>query len=307
MASRLQDVLLQGIAADRPLATDVANGTLYFSTDTEITEQSDGSTWSPYSVAAASFGITELTGDVTAGPGSGSEAATIANNAVSNGKLRDSGALSVIGRSANSSGDPGDISAVAASASVLRESGSTIGFGTVATAGIADDAVTYAKIQDVSATDRLLGRDTASSGIIEELSVSSGLEFTGGPGLRTTEAVRTRTFGITVDGGGSVLTTGAKGFRSFPVAGTITKWRIIANAAGNLVFDVKKSTYAAFPTQSSIVASAPPTLSGVQNNEDSTLSGWTTAISAGDVFGFEITGTPATITRATLELTVVVT
>lgn len=65
----------------------------------------------------------------------------IALNAITNALIRDSGALSVIGRSANSSGDPADIAAVAASGAVLRESGSTIGFGTVATAGLANDAV----------------------------------------------------------------------------------------------------------------------------------------------------------------------
>lgn len=44
---------------------------------------------------------------------------------------------------------------------------------------IDNDAVTYAKIQNVTATDRLLGRDTAGAGDIEELTVSGGLEFTG--------------------------------------------------------------------------------------------------------------------------------
>jgi hypothetical protein len=48
---------------------------------------------------------------------------------------------------------------------------------------IANDAVTYAKMQNVSATDRLLGRDTAAAGDVEELAVGSGLAFTGGPGL----------------------------------------------------------------------------------------------------------------------------
>jgi hypothetical protein len=255
MASRLQDVLLQGVAGSRPAANSVAVGTLYYSTDTEVIEQSDGSSWSPYSSTAA--GISQLTGDVTAGPGTGSQAATIANNAVTTGK-------------------------------------------------IADDNVTYAKIQDVSATDRLLGRDTASSGIIEEIPVSSGLEFTGGPGIRVKEAVRTQQIGITVDGGGSLLTTGSKGFKSFPVAGTITGWRLLADAAGDIEFDILKGTYASFPTLSSIVAAAPPALSGVQKDED-TVGTWTTAVSAGDVFEFEITGTPVTITRVTLELTIVVT
>jgi hypothetical protein len=32
-----------------------------------------------------------------------------------------------------------------------------------------DDAITYAKIQNVSATDRLLGRDTAGAGVVEEI------------------------------------------------------------------------------------------------------------------------------------------
>lgn len=54
-------------------------------------------------------GITELTGDVTAGPGSGAQAATIANNAVSNAKLADMNALTVKSRVANSSGDPSDL------------------------------------------------------------------------------------------------------------------------------------------------------------------------------------------------------
>lgn len=45
--------------------------------------------------------------------------------------------------------------------------------GTVANATIVNDAVTYAKMQDVSATDRVLGRDSAGSGIVEEISPSS--------------------------------------------------------------------------------------------------------------------------------------
>ena len=35
------------------------------------------------------------------------------------------------------------------------------------------DAVTYAKIQNVSATDRLLGRDSSGAGIIEEIAPSA--------------------------------------------------------------------------------------------------------------------------------------
>ncbi len=127
-------------------------------------------------------GITELTGDVTAGPGSASQVATIAANAVTDTKLRDSGALSVIGRSANSTGDPADISAVAASGSVLRESGSTVGFGTVATAGIADDAVTFAKMDNING-NTLIGRDGGGLGSPGEIFVTPPIQFTGTGGL----------------------------------------------------------------------------------------------------------------------------
>lgn len=105
--------------------------------------------------------------------------AGIADTAVTSAKLRDSAALTVIGRSANSSGVPADIAASAASGAVLRESGSTIGFGTVATAGIADAAITYAKVQNVTDA-RLLGRSSGSSGPPIEITVGSGLSLSAG-------------------------------------------------------------------------------------------------------------------------------
>lgn len=55
---------------------------------------------------------------------------------------------------------------------------------TFGTAFIDDDAVTYAKLQNISATDRLLGRDTAGAGNAEELTVGGGIEFTGSGGIQ---------------------------------------------------------------------------------------------------------------------------
>jgi hypothetical protein len=45
--------------------------------------------------------------------------------------------------------------------------------GSVTTAKLADDAVTYAKLQNVSATDRLLGRSSAGAGDVEEITCTS--------------------------------------------------------------------------------------------------------------------------------------
>jgi len=103
----------------------------------------------------------------------GQARANIVTNSVGNTQLRQGGALSLVGRSENSAGNLADIAASAASGAVLRESGSTIGFGTIATAGIADEAVTYAKLQDVTATDRLLGRFSSGAGIVEEITCTS--------------------------------------------------------------------------------------------------------------------------------------
>ena len=159
---------------------------------------------------------------------------TIDNNAVSNAKLRDSAALSVIGRSANSTGDPADIAA-SADGNVLRRSGTTLGFGTVATAGLADNSVTFAKMQDI-ATDRLIGRDAAGSGDPTEISLNATLAWTG-----------SNSFGINLANANSW--TGAQTFSSVDInGGTVDNASIGATtpstgafttltASGNVNFD----------------------------------------------------------------------
>jgi hypothetical protein len=85
-----------------------------------------------------------LTGDVTI---NASGVTAIGSAKVTSAMLRNSGALSLMGRSVNSSGVPGDISAVAASSCAFIESGSTIICGQLATAGLANNAVTDAKLR----------------------------------------------------------------------------------------------------------------------------------------------------------------
>jgi len=52
-------------------------------------------------------------------------------------------------------------------------SGEQIDSGTLPIARIANDAVTYAKIQNVSATDKLLGRSTGGAGDVEEITLTA--------------------------------------------------------------------------------------------------------------------------------------
>lgn len=158
---------ITGIATDRLLGRDTAG--------TGVAEEIAVGGGLEFG-GAANIQRSALTGDVTAS--AGSNATTIANDAVSNAKLRNSGALSVIGRSANSGGDPADISAVAASGAVLRESGSVLGFGTIATAGIADDAITNAKLANM-ATQTIKGRTTAGTGDPEDLTAAQVVAILG--------------------------------------------------------------------------------------------------------------------------------
>jgi hypothetical protein len=101
-------------------------------------------------------------GDVTAFDGT----ITINLNAVTNAKLRDSAALSVIGRATNSTGDPADISA-ANDGEVLRRSGTSLGFGVIGTASLGGDITAAGKalLDDASAADQraTLGLGTAAT------------------------------------------------------------------------------------------------------------------------------------------------
>jgi hypothetical protein len=117
---------------------------------------------------------------------------------------------------------------------------------------------------------------------------------------------KTGAIGITIDGGGSAITTGVKGYVYIPYACTINSATILLDQSGSIVIDVWKDTYAQYPPvdADSITASAPPTVSasGVKS-QDTTLTGWTTSVSAGDVIGFNV-DSAATATRATLILKV---
>jgi hypothetical protein len=110
-----------------------------------------------------------------------------------------------------------------------------------------------------------------------------------------------------IDGAGSAPTTGDKGAVELGFSGVITAARLLANASGSGVVDIKKATYSGLPSFSSICASAKPTLSSAQKSQDSTLTGWTTAVSAGDwllfhvdsASGFTLVTVSLTITRTT--------
>jgi hypothetical protein len=111
---------------------------------------------------------------------------------------------------------------------------------------------------------------------------------------------------VVFDGGGSAPTANTKRYIRVPYAATITKWTILGDVSGSAVVDVWKDTYVNYPptVADSIAASAKPTLSSALKNENSTLTGWTTTITAGDVLGFNLDScTTCTVVAVELEIT----
>lgn len=105
------------------IATPTVGMTIY-NTTTSAYEAYSGSGWA--ALGGGGGGITALTGDVTAS-GSGSVAATIAANVVTNAKFRQGAGLSVVGVAGNAAANVADI--VGTAGQTLRVSGTTLGFG----------------------------------------------------------------------------------------------------------------------------------------------------------------------------------
>jgi len=161
-------------------------------------------------------GITELTGNVTAGPGSGSQVATIANDAVTFAKMQNINTDRLLGRDTTAVGDTeeitvgggleftggpgiqrsaltGDVTATAGNNSTIiandavttvkilnsNVTDAKLASDSVITSKILNSNVTYAKIQNISATSRSLGRKTAGAGVVEELTLTELLDFIG--------------------------------------------------------------------------------------------------------------------------------
>ena len=108
-----------------------------------------------------------------------------------------------------------------------------------------------------------------------------------------------------IDGGGSAITTGIKGDLEIPWNATINRATVVCDQSGSIVVDLWKDTYANYPATvaDTITASAKPTISAATKAQDTTLTGWTKALSAGDVIRFNV-DSASTVTRCTVSLKV---
>jgi hypothetical protein len=144
---------------------------------------------------------------------------------------------------------------------------------------------------------------SGSSGSSGQSGSSGSSGSSGQSGTAGTSGLSGLNYTAVFAGNGAVITPGIITYVRAPRTSTITKVTLLADVSGSAVCDIWKDTYANFPPTvgDSICASAKPTLSSAIKYEDSTLTGWTTSITSGDVLGFYLTSC-STITQLTLQL-----
>lgn len=173
-----------------------------------------------------------------------------------------------------------------------------IGAKAIGTAQLDDSIVTYAKIQNVSATDKLLGRASIGSGVVEEIICTSAgralLDDVSVSAQITTlglDNTKKGAIGFSLGDNSTTISTGLIGYICVNYSGTITGWSIVAGGTSpTCTIDVWKiASGTNIPTVTNTIMGTKPALSTGNAVISSNLTGWTTAtFSVNDIFGFYI-------------------
>ena len=108
----------------------------------------------------------------------------------------------------------------------------------------------------------------------------------------------------TIGDGVNVITTGVKGVGvEVPCDCDLNMWTLLADVSGSILVDIWKGAYSSYPpvVGGSITASAKPTISSALKGQSSTLTGWTTALTKGDILRFNVDSV-ATVKLVSLNL-----
>jgi len=98
------------------------------------------------------------------------------------------------------------------------------------------------------------------------------------------------TINFIIDGGGAAIATGIKGDIEIPFACTINQVTLLADQSTTTTIDIWVDSYANFPPTDadSITAAAVPGIVAGLKDQDATLTGWTTSVTAGDILRFNV-------------------
>jgi len=159
--------------------------------------------------------------------------------------------------------------------------------GTITSTGTIACATCVTSASSLTNNKLMAGAGSQASQVVDltgDVTTSGGLATTLGSNFKI------RDFGTTFgDTGGSALTSGSVVYFTVPYACTIAAWNISVDA-GTATLDIWKiATGTAIPTVSNtITASALPAISTGTSIHSTTLTGWTTAVSANDIFGIQL-------------------
>jgi len=134
----------------------------------------------------------------------------------------------------------------------------------------------------------------------EDVGGSSELKVRDEAGDVTVLSEPASTVQFVIDGGGGTITTGDKGHLEAPFNCTLTGGHGMADQSGSIKVRVYKDTFANFPPDSSdeIAHIEITTATNVAHAE---TTGWTTAVTQGDIFGFNVDSVTS-IQRVTVSL-----
>jgi hypothetical protein len=111
--------------------------------------------------------------------------------------------------------------------------------------------------------------------------------------------------GVFFDGGGSALTAITRCAAPITYSGTIKQFSLVGDVSGNATIKVQTVSYTSYtgPGSSSDITGGGEVATGVTKLKDTTLTGWTTALSADTVICFALSS-PATFTWLSVKLEV---
>jgi hypothetical protein len=90
-----------------------------------------------------------------------------------------------------------------------------------------------------------------------------------------------------IDASPDLIAVGKKAYKLMPYNCSVTGWYVVASTTGTIAWDVKRTSFASYPSTVSIVNGNSPILSSQSKNSYTTISSWS-PISAGDVLDFFI-------------------
>ena len=103
-----------------------------------------------------------------------------------------------------------------------------------------------------------------------------------------TAADLTRSVNFVIDSGSSPMLPGSKGKVTIDVSGVIESVKVLADQTGDIVLELSKSDFNAYPTFTTLTNNQRIQLTGQNKYFDDVLNNWDTTIVAGDILDFEV-------------------